>query len=461
MLKLHNTLTGKTEEFKSITAGKVGMYNCGPTVYNFAHIGNLRAYVFADVLRRSLEYTGYTVTQIMNITDVGHLVGDGDEGDDKMTKALIREGKPKTRDAMREVANTYFEAFKQDLEKLNIETPTQFPFASEHIQEDIDLISVLFEKDIAYQISDGIYFDLSKFPEYGKLGNIKQETVEETESRIGINSEKKNYRDFALWKFNDAGWETPWGKGFPGWHIECSAMSMKYLGETFDIHTGGIDHIPTHHNNEIAQSESATGKPYAHYWLHSAHVQVDGGKMAKSENNFITLQTLIDKKFSPLAYRYWLLQARYSSPVNFSWEALEAAQQAYNKLTTLYHSLPDNGKPVALYLTSFTTLIEDDLDTAKSIALLWELAKDDTINPADKKSTIQKFNEVLGFDFNNQTSMNQKIQDLPFEIQALIEYREEVRKNKDFKTSDNIRNELKEKGYLVEDKPDGPQISLI
>ena len=465
MLKLHNTLSGKTEEFKSITDGKVGMYNCGPTVYDYAHIGNLRSYVFADTLRRTLEYLGFTVHQVINITDVGHLSGEVDDGEDKMTSALKREGKALTTQAMREVANFYFEEYKKDLRKLNIELPSEFPFASDHIEEDITLINILLEKKIAYKITDGIYFDVKEFPSYGKLGNIRRNRREDTESRIGINPEKKNYRDFALWKFNaDLGYVAPFGKGFPGWHIECSAMSMKYLGETFDIHTGGIDHIPTHHNNEIAQSESVTGKPLANFWLHNAFVNVESGKMAKSEGNFITMNTLIEKKLHPIAYRYWLLQAHYSTQVNFTWDALESAQLAYIKLIKLWHTLPTGGSPIQQYIDEFTSYIEDDLDTPKAIALLWQIVKDDSVTPENKRATIVEFDKIFGLNLDEVSKItafvHQKIDNLPVEIQAIISRREEVRQNKDFETSDKLRDELKEKGYIVEDKPEGPQITL-
>jgi cysteinyl-tRNA synthetase len=465
MLKLHNTLTGKLEGFKPIKPGQVGMYNCGPTVYDYAHIGNFRSYVFADTLRRTLEYLGYEVKQIINVTDVGHLTGDGDEGEDKMTKALKREGKPMTTKAMREVANFYFEAFKNDLGKLNIELPSKFPFASDHIKEDVLLIEILLKKGFAYKTSDGIYFDTTKYKEYGKLGQLGGETAKlEGHSRIGTNPEKKNQRDFALWKFNDElGYDSSIGKGFPGWHIECSAMSMKYLGETFDIHTGGIDHIPVHHNNEIAQSESATGKPLANYWLHNGFVNIGEDKMAKSEGNFITLQTLTDKKINPLAYRYWLLQARYSTLVNFSWEALLGAQTAFDKLVKQYQELPNGVTTNANYLNQFKSFIEDDLDTPKGLALVWEILKNEKLSDAEKKATLSEMDKVLGLNLNHaeiiETSL--EIQNLPNEIQKLISERETARKNKDFVTSDKLREELKAKDYIIDDKPDGPQVSIL
>ncbi len=456
-LTLSNTLTGKKEEFVSLLPKKVGMYNCGPTVYDSAHIGNLRSYVFADVLRRTLELNGYDVTQVINITDIGHLASDSDEGEDKMTKGLKREGKPLTLEAMKELADFYTERFKEDLKDLNIQLPTFLPKASEHIKEDIELLKKLEAKGFIYTTSDGAYFDTSKDPDYGKLGNIHIKT-DETESRISLNPEKKNPKDFAVWKKNDKlGYESPWGKGFPGWHIECSAMSMKYLGETFDIHTGGVDHIPVHHNNEIAQSECATGKPYARFWLHNAFVNIEGGKMAKSEGNFLRIQTLKDRNISPLAYRYWLLGARYSSPMNFSWEALEGAQNAFNKLENRILELGNEiGNTNAEYARKFADFANDDLDTPQALALMWELLSDKVISNPDKKATVLKFDEVLGFGLGAiQTTI------IPPEIHLLAEEREIARINKDFKKSDELRAEIEKHGYSVKDTPEGQKISNI
>jgi cysteinyl-tRNA synthetase len=446
MIRLSNTLSKELEEFTPLHPKQVSMYHCGPTVYDYAHIGNLRAYVFADTLRRVMEFAGFSVTQVINITDIGHLVSDNDDGEDKMTKALKREGKPLTLSAMREIANFYFETFKKDLEALNIKTPHHFPFASDHIKEDITLIETLISKGFAYSISDGIYFDTTKDTHYGKLGGI---TEDAEHSRISTNSEKKNFRDFALWKFNEElGFEAPFGKGFPGWHIECSAMSMKYLGETFDIHTGGIDHIPVHHNNEIAQSESATGKPFAQYWLHNA---------------FVTMESFKEKNILPIAYRYWLLQARYSTPIHFSWNALESAQNAYIKVMKVYKTLPDGGEVDEKYIARLKEYVEDDLDTPKSLALLWELLKDINISHQNKKATMIVFDSVLGLNIKHLSSITtfteQKIENLPQNIQDLIAKREEARTNKDFKASDEIREQLSDLGYNVEDSEHGPKIS--
>jgi len=463
MLHLTNTLSQKKEEFTPLHKGKVGMYNCGPTVYDFAHIGNLRAYVFSDTLRRTLEYFGYKVNQVVNVTDIGHLSGDGDEGEDKMTKALKREGKPMTLSAMREIADFYFDAFREDLKKLNIKEPEHFPFASDHIKEDVDLIEKLNKKGFTYETKDGIYFDTQKFPEYGKLGkNILVASSEH--SRIGINPEKKNPKDFAVWKFNnELGYDAPFGKGFPGWHVECSAMSMKYLGETFDIHTGGVDHIPVHHNNEIAQSESATGVPYAKYWVHNAFVNMGQSKMAKSEGGFITLKTLEEKGIHPLTYRYWLLQAKYNTQVEFSYETLAGIQNGFKKILKEVQNLEDGGKINENYIEQFKEVISDDLNTPEALGLLQKLLKDENVIDADKKATILEFDKVFGLELNTLhfADNNLDIKDLPENIQNIIEKRESARKNKDWKTSDELRNELSRLGYQIDDKPEGPQISPL
>jgi len=463
MLKLKNTLTGNVEEFKPLNEKEIGMYNCGPTVYNYAHIGNLRAYVFSDTLRRTLEYLypESKIKQVVNVTDIGHLSDDGDEGEDKMTKALKREGKPMTLEAMRELADFYFLKFKEDLKLLNIETPEHFPFASDHISDEISLINKLIEKKYTYNTSDGIYLDTSRIKEYGKLGLSSS-----GESRITVNPEKKNPRDFALWKFDEKlGYIAPFGKGFPGWHIECSAMSMKYLGETFDIHTGGIDHIPIHHNNEIAQSESVTGKPLARFWLHNAFVNISNDKMAKSGEDFIRLQSLVDRGIHPLAYRFWLLQANYDSPVSFTFESLMSAQSGLENLTNKFRELGEkNGKVVTEYNKKFISAIENNLNTAEGLALVWKLLDDKKISPEDKRVTILDFDKVLGLNFDKLAQdLKREISfnELPEEIQNLIKEREEVRKNKNWEKADLIRNELEKRGYIIDDTPEGPKISMV
>ena len=473
---LYNTLGKTKQKFVPITPGKIGMYHCGPTVYDYPHIGNLKAYVFADTLRRVFEYNGYEVNQVINITDIGHLSSDGDEGEDKMTKAILREGKPMTLISMREIADFYYTSFKDACKDLNILSATTYPFASDHIKEDVEMISTLLEKDIAYKTSRGIYFDTSKKADYGKLGQVDGE-----ESRIGEDSEKINYKDFAVWKFDDKlGYDTPFGKGFPGWHIECSAMSSKYLGNSFDIHTGGVDHIPVHHNNEIAQSECAhDGAPLANYWMHNAFLIFDGGKMAKSSGTFITMETLKEKGISPLAYRYWLLTARYSTAINFSYEALEDASRAYAKLidsiSGLLTDATDKNKQQAEesdtfkeYKINFSTFVNDDLDTPKAIALMWSLLKDVEIENNEKIKLIEEYNKVLGLQIIEKAKENKQMEEdieenLPEEVRNLIEKREEARKNKDWGESDLLRMKINDLGYKIVDAgaDSKPKISKI
>jgi cysteinyl-tRNA synthetase len=451
---LHNNLSHKKEIFTPIETDKVRMYNCGPTVYDYVHIGNLRSYVFADTLRRTLEWNGYNVEQIVNITDIGHLSSDADDGDDKMTKALKREGKPMTLKAMREIADFYFEKFKEDLKLLNIKPATNYPFASDHIEEDKILIQKLIDKGFTYQTSDGLYFDTSKDSHYGALGQISKDkdTVDENHSRIGVSGEKKNSRDFALWKFNkELGYEASWGAGFPGWHIECSAMSMKYLGETFDIHTGGIDHIPIHHNNEIAQSENATGKRFANFWLHNAFVNISGAKMAKSAGNFTRLIDLVSDGYSPIAYRLLLLQSHYASQMQFSPEALSGVQEALYGIYKNISLLPEGGVVDTNFSKKFEEAINDDLNTPRAVAVMFELLKSD-IDPANKRSTILAFDEVLGLEIKEGSSLIKKeTSEIPEEIKKLLADRESARKNKKFEEADSIRKTIEEKGYIIED----------
>jgi cysteinyl-tRNA synthetase len=395
-LKLHNTLTGSVEEFSPIEAGKVKMYHCGPTVYDYAHIGNLRSYVFADILRRTVEYGGNDVTQVINITDVGHLTSDADTGDDKMVKGLKREGLPLTLGGLKELANKYEEAFKQDLKALNIKTPHHFPRATEYLNQEIELAKTLEEKGFAYALADGIYFDTSKLADYGKLGGLTP--LAESQARVGAEG-KKSPRDFVLWKLSGdehMGFPSPWGQGFPGWHIECSAMSRDLLGQPFDIHTGGIDHIPVHHNNEIAQSEAAYGTKLANVWLHNEFVRMSDTKMAKSEGTGVTLKTVAEQGFSPLTYRYFLLMAHYRTPVNFTWEALEAANNAFEKLKRFVGPLSATGEVDAEYKKQFTEKLENDLNTPQALAVLWTLVKDKDVSPENKLATLLDFDKVLG-----------------------------------------------------------------
>ncbi|HPP76522.1 MAG TPA: cysteine--tRNA ligase, partial [Armatimonadota bacterium] len=378
-MQLFNTLTRTKEEFIPLEPGKAGLYTCGPTVYNYAHIGNLRSYIFADILRRTLEFENYDVTQVMNITDVGHLTSDDDIGEDKMEAGARREGK-----SIWDIARYYEDAFFVDIDKLNIERPTIVARATEHVPDMIDLVKRLEERGFTYETEQAVYFDVTKFPEYTKLaGQALEEKITAARAEVQEDPEKKNPADFALW-FKATGrfknhlmqWDSPWGMGFPGWHVECSAMSMRYLGETFDIHTGGIDHIPVHHTNEIAQSQAATGKPFVRYWMHGEFLVVSGGeKMAKSAGEFLRLQVLTDKGYDPLAYRYLCLQVHYRSKLNFTWESLDAAQAGYNRLKAFIDVASrarGTEQPwVQEYRDRFRDAITDDLNIPRAIAVMW------------------------------------------------------------------------------------------
>jgi cysteinyl-tRNA synthetase len=457
-LRFYNTLGKKKEDFISINKDEVSFYSCGPTVNNYAHIGNLRAYVFADIIQKALEYSGYKVRRVMNITDIGILSSDADTGEDKMTAALIREGKELTLKNMRELAEFYTEKFKEDLQKLNIEIPKNIYFASDYVKEDVELVKKLEGVGYAYKTSDGLYFDTSKMPDYGVLIGGKT-THDGDHARIAENPEKRSPEDFALWKFNSKiGYESPWGKGFPGWHIECSAIGIKFLGEQFDIHTGGIDLIPTHHTNEIAQSESATGKkPFVKFWLHSEHVDTGGEKMAKSRGEFLRLESIIEKNINPLTYRFWLLMASYRTKINFVWEALEGAETALKRLYNLYMELgEDIGEINQDYQQKFKKFIEDDLDTPRALVVLWDVLKDENISGADKKATVLDFDKVLGLGFANLQE-----EAIPEKVMRIVKEREEARKNKDFEKSDELRKEINSLGYEVKDTPEGQKVYKI
>lgn len=457
MLKLYNTLTRKTEEFKPIKKGAAGIYACGPTVYNFAHIGNLRAFVFEDILKRTLLYNGYKVKHIMNITDVGHLTGDGDEGEDKVAMGAERENKTAA-----QIAKFYTLAFKKDLKDLNILSPNKLPKATANIKEQIALIKKLETKGFTYKTKDGIYFDTSKLPDYGKLAQLAKQELK-AGARVAM-GEKKNTTDFALWKFSPKDkkrqmeWPSPWGVGFPGWHIECSAMSVKYLGQPFDIHCGGIDHVSVHHTNEIAQSEAAEGKPLANYWLHGEFVLMGEDKMAKSANNFITLETLKTKNFNPLAYRYLLLQTHYRKQLTFSWEALQAAQNGLNHLYNIVKSWDKAGVGCAEYEKKFLEAINNDLDMPGAMAIMWDLIKNPIFPPSSKRRTILKFDKVLGLGL---AKLKKQKTSVPAEIQALVAERDGARFSKNWHKSDELRKQIEAAGYSVEDTPEGTKIIPI
>lgn len=463
MMKLYNSLTRKVEEFKPINKGLVTIYTCGPTVYWFAHIGNLRTYIFEDVLKRVLRYNGYAVKHVMNITDVGHLTSDQDSGDDKMEKGAAREQK-----TVWEVAQFYTDAFKKDMALLGIGRPDVWIKATDTIPGQIDLIKKLEEKGFTYTIADGVYFDTTKFPEYGRLWPNKADL--KTVSRVEMAEGKKNATDFALWKLTPPGvkrqmeWDSPWGKGFPGWHTECVVMSTQELGMPFDIHCGGIDHILIHHTNEIAQAEAAFGVPMCNYWMHGEFLNLAGDKISKSLGNIVTVADIVKNGIDPLAYRYLCFTTHYRVPLAFSWEALGGAQNAlkglYGKIETFKAAdiVPApvfEGKPNE-YREKFLAAINDDLNMPQALAVAWELIKDANLPDADKYGLLLDFDKVFGFGFDKI-----EVETIPEEIKKLAQEREFARQTKDFKRSDELRNSATGKGYLIEDTPSGPKIKKI
>lgn len=461
MITLWNTATRELEEFQPLHPPNVGMYCCGPTVYNPATIGNLRSYVFEDVLRRTLETVGgFEVKHVMNITDVGHLVGDGDEGEDKVEREATKTGK-----SAWDIAREFETRFFQDLERLNVLRPTVTPRATDHIQDQVALIQELEAKGFTYQITDGIYFDTSKFPKYGSFSGQDLADKEEG-ARVEANPEKRNPSDFALWKFSPAGgkrqmeWESPWGVGFPGWHIECSAMSVKELGQPFDIHCGGVDHIPVHHENETAQSEAASGKPLARFWLHNEFLTVDGRRMGKSEGNAYTLDDVIVKGFDPLAFRLYCLGTHYRSKMNFTWEGMEAAQNALRKLQGIARGLDVGagsprphrlGAATAPLRENWSDAMSDDLNTPQALAALWDVLKSDA-SDTEKSQVLSSIDRILGLGL---TAVLGKPLEVPADVTALAQERELARQNKDWAKSDELRDQIKTKGWIVEDKKDG------
>lgn len=456
-LMLYNTMSRKKEVFTPLS-GEVGLYTCGPTVYDYQHIGNYRTFIFEDVLKRVLLLHGWRVNHVMNITDVGHLVSDADEGEDKMMKGARREGKTAW-----EIAQMYTEAFEEDLVKLNIMRPTQLVKATDHIPEQIELVRQLEAKGVTYRTSDGIYIDTSRVKEYGKLVRLDGAGLR-AGARVEMSAEKKHPTDFAVWKFSPAGakrdmeWESPWGKGFPGWHLECSAMSMKYLGETFDIHCGGIDHAPVHHTNEIAQSETVTGQPLARWWCHGEFLQMGEHKMAKSSGGFITLRNLAERGIDPLAYRYFTYSAHYRSKLAFSWEALQAAQHTYERLLEL---AADWGTPkgsVPGVEEKFFAAVHDDLNMPVGIATVWELAKGEYA-PAAKLGTLIRLDGILGLGIQRKvTQIQQERKVVPAEIQTQLHAREIARAEKRYAEADVLRDEIKQAGWKIMDTPEGQRL---
>lgn len=452
---IFDTYERQKREFVPLQTGHAKIYSCGPTVYDFPHIGNMRAYIFSDTLRRVLEFNGYQVKHIINITDVGHLVSDGDEGEDKMEVGSQRENR-----SAWEIAEYYTEIFKRDIARLNIKEPSVWSKATDHIAEQIDLIKRLEEKGFTYLTSDGVYFDTFKFGNYGYMARLDVEGLAPG-ARVEMNDEKRNPTDFALWKFSPKDhkrqmeWQSPWGIGFPGWHIECSAMAMKYLGETIDIHTGGIDHIPVHHTNEIAQSESATGKQFARYWMHVDFLTIEGKKMSKSLGNFATIGDIVKRGYDPLGFRYMVLTSHYRASLNFTWEGLLGVQKALAGLREKVSQWDGNtAEPSADSLEEFKKRVNNDINTPQALALMWDVANDKSLSEGVKKATILEFDKVFGLNLGVKEAT-----EIPDEVMQLAKQRDELRKEKKWQESDRIRQEIFDKGYELEDTSSGPKIT--
>ena len=445
-LKLYNTIDRKKEIFKPINKGQVHMYVCGPTIYNYVHIGNLRAYIFGDILRRYMKYLGFKVKEVMNLTDV----------DDK----TIRDSQKQKKD-LKEFTRFYEKAFLKDLNAMNIEKPEVMPKATEHIKEMVDMIKKLLDKDLAYKTDDGIYFSVKKYKKYGQLSKVKLESLKEGASERVSKDEydKENAHDFALWKFytkedGNVFWNTEIGKGRPGWHIECSAMSTKYLGKTFDIHTGGVDLIFPHHENEIAQSEGANDKKFVDYWLHNEWVLVNGKKMSKSLRNFDTLKDIINKNYSALDLRYFFLTKTYREKINFTWEKLDSSKVSLNRLKENISKIKDDKKENKKYLKEFERAMNDDLNTPKALQVLWKLIRDEKAN--GKIKTIKKIDRVLGLDLLKKEKIP-----IPKEVKDLVKERDKARKQKDWNKSDELREKIKRLRYIVEDTSKGSVVRKI
>ncbi len=448
-IKIHNTLTGKKEIFKPIVENHVGIYSCGPTVYGPAHIGNFRTFIMSDLLRRMFAYNDFEVRHVMNITDV----------DDKTIRKSVEE-----KVSLGEVTRKYEQKFLEDLQSLNILMPTETPRATDSIADMILLIQKMLDDGVAYASANGIYFNIEKSHGYGALAHLDLQAV--TKERIANDEyDKTNPRDFSLWKFHtpedgDVVYDAPFGKGRPGWHIECSAMSMKALGETIDVHTGGTDLIFPHHTNEIAQSEAVTGKQFVHYWVHGGFITVDGKKMSKSLGNVFTLDDIRAKNIDPLAFRYFVLGAHYTSPLNFTWEALEGAQVALKRLRDAVSRVPldtDAGSKAEKYKTQFTEYINDDLDTPRALALVFEVLKDAEISDADKRKLILDFDRMFGLELDKKEEA--EVVEIPAEVQQLITARDIARAEKDFAKSDQLRTQIETLGFDVMDTPDGTKVS--
>jgi len=471
MLKLYNTLTRKKEDFKPISGNNVGIYSCGPTVYSYQHIGNLRSYLDWDILKRVLKFDKYNVKHVINVTDVGHLTSDADTGEDKIERAAKKEKKKAS-----EITDYYFKVFKKDFKKLNVLEPDFWPKATLHIKEQIELIKTLEKKGYTYKTSDGIYFDTSKLKDYGKLARLKKEKLK-TGCRVKL-GEKKHNTDFALWKFSEEPgvrqqeWESPWGIGYPGWHLECSAMSSKYLGKQFEIHTGGQEHISVHHTNEIAQSETAFGKkPWVKYWLHAAWLLFKGEKVSKSKGGLYTLSELEKKGFNSLEFRYLCLTTHYRKPLNFSIEKLKSAQTSYQRLKNIIAETKENKNghhrrtqknfsekflqgANKKYLKEFEEAINNDLNMPGALQVLWKLLRDKKAK--GKLATVKKIDEVLGLDLLKEEKIK-----MSKEVEKLVQKRDNARKKNNWEEADEIRAKIKKLGYVVDDTKKGSFVKKI
>ncbi len=462
MINLYNTLTRKKEEFVPIDSKNniVRIYTCGPTVYNYAHIGNMRAYIFMDTLRKVLRYNGYKLNHVMNLTDVGHMTSDADEGEDKMEKSAREQKK-----SVYDIADMYTEAFFDDIDSLNIERPEHVVKATDHIKEMEEYVKDILDNGYAYETSKGIYFDTSKLKTYGELSGVDLNN-QKAGARVDVDPEKRNPLDFALWikapEEHIMKWNSEFGVCYPGWHIECSAMSRKYLGEHFDIHTGGVDHIPIHHENEIAQSKGATGMNPANFWMHVEFLLVDNGKMSKSLGNVYRIIELNEKGIESLAYRYFTFTSHYRNKLNFTWEGIKSAQVSLNRLreATLSHKGINNSvdkKVLEDYENRFKEAINDDINMPVAVSVCWEVAKE-AEKSNDYYILLKKFDEVLSLDLDK---VEEKEIEIPHEITLMLEKRQIARDSKDFAMSDKLRDELKEKGYIVIDSKEGQKIEKV
>jgi len=462
VLKLHNTLGRKIQEFKPLKKNSVSLYTCGPTVYNYAHIGNLRTYIFEDILERVLMRNGYRVDRVMNITDVGHLTGDTDAGEDKVEKEARSENR-----SVKEITEFYTEKFLEDLRELNVKIPRSLPKATSFIEEQIELVEELMKKGYAYETAEAVYFDVKKFKSYGKLSGQKlEEKTVAARAEVVADKEKRSPADFALWfktvgRFKDhiQRWPSPWGEGFPGWHLECSAIARALLGQPLDIHTGGVDHIGTHHENEIAQSEAAYKLPLANYWLHGEFLLIDAAKMAKSEKNFITLADLKARGYAPLSFRYLVLNSHYRSKLNFSWEALSAAEHGLYKIEEAYFALGRGpiklkgplSRGAEIEEIAFTKAINEDLNTPKALAVLHKVLRAPKIPAMEKRALIEKMNQILQIIGDEPPGPSS----IPRRVQELAAQRLRLRNNKQFKQADVLRDEIDGLGYTIIDEEGG------